>query len=250
MEKFFNINKRGCSIRCKMYYADIKSVTRVVICIHGFAGHKDNKAAARFSEFVLKKHRDIAVISYDAPCHGDDAKKKLVLDDCALYTDIVAEYARKRFDTDELYIYANSFGAYQILKYISERGNPFRKIALRCPAVNMYEILMRIMSPEEIRTLEKNKPILGGFDRKVKMTRQFVEDLKKNDITSRDFGSFADDLKIIQGTKDEVVSYDLVEDFARKNSIRFVSVENADHRFKDPKKMDAAIKETVDFFGF
>ena len=109
---------------------------------------------------------------------------------------------------------------------------------------------MRIMSPEEIRTLEKNKPILGGFDRKVKMTRQFVEDLKKNDITSRDFGSFADDLKIIQGTKDEVVSYDLVEAFARKNSIRFVTVENADHRFKDPKKMDVAIKETVDFFGF
>ena len=78
-EKYFNINTAGNSIRCKLYFADLKAVKRVVLCVHGFTGHKDNKAVERFADYVLKKHRDVAVIIYNAPCHGDDVKKKLTL---------------------------------------------------------------------------------------------------------------------------------------------------------------------------
>ena len=249
-EKYFNINEYGSSIRCKMYLNDIKSVKRAVICGHGFGGHKDNKAAERFADYNLKKHKDTAVITFNAPCHGDDVKKKLTLDDCDTYIKAVTEYSAKQFRTDELYGYATSFGGYLFLRYISDNASPFKKLALRCPAVNMYDVLsQRIMSPAEQKALSRNKPILVGFDRKIKVTQAFLDELKAADITQRDFTKLADDILILHGTKDEVVPFDSSKAFAEKNSIRFIPVENADHRCKNPLTMDAAIKEIEEFFG-
>ena len=251
MEKYFSINEQGCSIRCKMYCDSPKAVKRAVVYGHGFGGCKDNKAAQRFAEYVLKKHKDIAIVTYDAPCHGDDVKKKLVLSDCGVYLGIVTQYTGKLFHTDELYAYTTSFGGYQFLKYISEKGNPFRGIVLRSPAVRMYDVLSgTIMAPEEHKALSRNKPVPVGFDRKIRITQSFLDELEEADITVRDFRPFADRILILHGTKDEVASFDDAEAFAELNGIRFVAVENADHRFMDPKMMDIAVKETAKFFGF
>lgn len=251
MDKYFNINERSNSIKCKLYFADLKKVKRVVICGHGFGGHKDNKAAQRFSEFVLKKHKDIALITFNAPCHGDDVKKKMKLEECGVYIEIVTDYAKRFFKTDELYVYATSFGGYCFLKYIYERGNPYRKIALRCPAVNMYEVLSGcIMSPSQLKAMSRNKPIPVGFDRKIKITGGFLNELKEADISEYDYKDLSDDILIVHGTKDEVVSFDYVKEFADKNSIRFIPVENANHQFKDPNTMNEAIKTIVDYFEF
>ena len=95
----------------------------------------------------------------------------------------------------------------------------------------------------------EGKPILVGFDRKIKVTQAFLDELKAADITQRDFTRLADDILILHGTKDEVVPFDSSKAFAEKNSIRFIPVENADHRFKNPLTMDAAIKEIEEFFG-
>lgn len=247
--KYFHINKAGCSVHCKIYFNDLNTVKRVVVCLHGFSGHMDNKAAERFADYLLKKHKDTAVLIFNAPCHGDDVKKKLILEDCNTYIKLVNEYARSRFDTYELYAYANSFGGYQVLKYISENGTPYRKIALRCPAVNMYDVISeRIMSPEEQKALERNKPISVGFDRKIKITRQFLDELHEADLNERDYSGFANDILILHGTKDEIVSFDFVKAFAEKNGISFIPVENADHRFIDPKKMDIAVKAMEEFY--
>lgn len=249
MEKYFTINESGCSIRCKLYYNDMKNIGRVVVCGHGFGGHKDNKAVEKFSEFVLKKYKDVAVVTYDEPGHGDDARKKLTLKDCETYIGVVTAYAERRFGVDRLYGYANSFGGYQFLKYIKENGSPFYKTALRCPAVNMYKIMTdRITSPDELKALANNRPIDVGFDRLVRITNSFLDELKENDITAYDYTEVSDSILIIQGTKDEIVSYDAVKEFSEKNGIRFVPVEDADHRFIDPKKMDAAIKSIIEFF--
>ena len=123
MEKYFSVNEQGNSIKCKIYCDSPKAVKKAVIYGHGFSGHKDNKAAERFAEYVLKKHRDTAVVTYDAPCHGDDVKKKLSLSDCGAYLGLVTRYVEKQYHTDALYAYATSFGGYQFLKYISENGN-------------------------------------------------------------------------------------------------------------------------------
>ena len=251
MEKYFNINKSGYSISCKIYFADLKTVKKVVIYGHGFSGHKDNNAAEKFAEFVLKKYKDIAVITYNAPCHGDDVRKKLILDDCMKYIGLVTEYAKDRFSPEAIFGYATSFGGYLLLKYIADFANPFKKIALRCPAVNMHDVILdRIITPEELQLLSKDTPVLIGFDRKIKITKSFVDELYANDIAKLDYSPFAESILILHGTADELVPYDGVKAFAEKNGICFIPVEKADHRFKNPVYMDNAIKAIVDFFEF
>ena len=96
--------------------------------------------------------------------------------------------------------------------------------------------------------LARNKPVPVGFDRKIKITSQFLEELKKESIDSLDYHAYADDIFIVHGTKDEIVSFDFVRSFADRNDILFFPVDNADHRFKDPRKMDEAINMILEFF--
>ena len=251
MEKYFNIDEKGCSVRCKLYCTDILRVSGAVVFCHGFAGHKDNRAAQKLAERLQKKHPDIAVLVFNWPCHGDDARGKLTLDDCMLYLDLVIAYVRKRFHTDNLCACATSFGGYLVLKYITEHPNPFRKIALRCPAINMAEVMESgIMSHGQMDELRKGKPILVGFDRKIKITPDFLAELHASDVPERDYTSFSEDIVIAHGTKDEIVPFDVVRDFAERNAIDFLAVPSADHRFTDPQKMDAAIHYFLTHFQF
>ena len=158
MEKLFDINESGYSVRCKLYCSSVDAVKRVVIFGHGFGGHKDNRAAEKFAAKIISKHKDLGVITFNWPCHGDDARKNLLLSECDMYLTYVIEYAKKRFQTEDIYAYATSFGGYLFLKYIAEHGNPFRKIALRCPAIKMYQsITNRIMTKDDRDKILKGK---------------------------------------------------------------------------------------------
>ena len=249
MHKYFEINGPGCNVRCKAYLPDKGAPAKAVLFCTGFAGHKDNNAAARFADKLLSKEKNVAVIVFNWPAHGDDVKKKLVLEDCSLYLDLVVQEIRSRYGVSDLCAYATSFGAYLVLKYISEHDNPFRKIALRCPAVNMYNVLTRtIMRVNEYEKILKGKDAEVGFDRKVTVTPALLEDLKTNDICARDYLEWADDILILHGTKDEVVPIEESREFAENNLIDFIPIEGADHRFQNPACMDLANKYVTDFF--
>ena len=248
MEKYFSINQSGYSIRCKLYCTDMKKIKSVVIFCHGFSGNKDNRMAETVAKRIQKRHPDIALLIFDWPCHGDDAGNKIRLDDCSAYLSNVINYVKARLRTEKIYASATSFGGYLVLKYIAENGNPFVKAAFRCPAVNMYDTLTgNILSEDELETLHKGKPVSVGFERKVKIDHGFLNDLKDHDITLLDYRPYADQLKIIHGTRDEIVSYNAVREFAEKNGITLHTVEGADHRFTNPKKMDEAITEILSF---
>lgn len=250
MEKYFKINSDKLSIQCKIYCDDLKNIESAVIYGHGFSGHKDNRAAEKFAARLLKKNSHNAVITFDWPGHGDDASSKITTERCDKYLRNVIAYVKGRWGTDKLFGYATSFGGYLFLRYIAEYGSPFQKTALRCPAVNMYKILKdTIMSEEEYMSLEKGKNVLIGFDRKVEVTPGFFDELGRYDIEKIDYKQYAENILIIQGTKDQVVSFDSVKAFAEKNLIGFIPVEDADHRFIDPLKMDAAIAEILKAFS-
>ena len=249
-EKHLNLNAEGCSIRCKLYYDDLSQVRTAVLFGHGFGGHKDNRAAERFARRMLEKNKGCVLMSFNWPCHGDDVRKLLRLEDCDRYLRLAVAWLRERFPEAALYAYATSFGGYLFLKYLSEQENPFRRIALRCPAVNMFQVLSGvIMSEEDRKRLARGKPIQAGFDRKVEIDAALLESLRQADIQQRDFLPLAEDILILQGTKDEVVPPAAVEAFADRNLIEYVPVEGADHRFQDPAKMDFAIARILDFFG-
>ena len=251
MHRYFEINGNGHNVRCKLYCQDAKTIDRVVIFGHGFGGHKDNGAAEKFAQRLISKYKKTALITFNWPSHGDDVKKKLNLEDCSAYLQLVTDYVREKYRTEELYSYATSFGGYLTLKYIFEHGNPFRKIALRCPAVNMYEVMTKaIMSSEDLGALQRGKDIPVGFDRKILVGPALLEDLKDRDIQQWDFLDFAEDILILHGTADEIVPFEAARAFAENNLMEFTPIEGADHRFRDEKKMEQAMKCILDFFAF
>ena len=248
---YFEINTKANNIRCKIYYREKGIHEKAVIFCTGFAGHKDNGAAHTFADRVLSKYKGIAVLTFNLPCHGDDVKKKLALEDCMTYLELVVDYIRSELRAGEIYSYATSFGGYLVLKYISEHENPFVKIALRCPAVNMAEVLTNtIMKHDELDAIAKGKPVQVGFDRKIEVTRQFLAELEAADIQKLDYLDDAEDVLILHGTKDEVVPFQAGRAFAENNLIEFIPVENADHRFQNPACMEAATKAILEFFRF
>ena len=250
MHRYFEINDAGHNIRCKLYCNDPKKIRRIVLFCHGFGGHKDNGAAEKFAVRLLSKHNDAAMVTFNWPSHGDDVKKKLNLADCDAYLDRVITYIQQKYQTDALCCYATSFGGYLTLKYICEHGNPFRKVALRCPAVNMYDVITTaIMSEDDLAKLRKGREIPVGFDRKILIGLPFLEELKTHDIAAWDYLDYAEDILILHGTADEIVPFDAVYAFAENNLMEFVPVEGADHRFRDPGRMEQAIKQILAFYA-
>ena len=250
MEKYFSINKNKFSVRCKLYCDDIKNVQTAIIFIHGFCGHKDNGAAEKLAKHVLQKNKGVLVLCFNLPCHGDDARKKLVLDECGEYIKIVISYVKERWNPSKLYANATSFGGYLLLRFIAGEGNPFDKIALRCPAVTMYDVITNtIISEDELQKLKSGKSVSVGFDRKIEITSEFLNELRENDITKNDYKEVADRMLIVHGQADEVVPFSSSKEFAQKNNIAFVPVEGADHRFLDPFKMNFAIMRMIEFLS-
>ncbi len=243
MEKYFDINAHGKSVRCKLYRAERPDGGRVIVYVHGFAGHKDNGSAKKLAGRVTEKYKDVSVLCFDLPCHGEDAGSLLTTAACLGYIRTVCDYALTDLGAGELLCCANSFGGYLAMRYAAEHGSPFKKTALRSPAVDMYSTIIRsIISDEDMKKLSKGKPVSVGFDRKIKIDADFLNDLRANDITRLDLSSLCDDVVIIQGDSDEIVSFDSVRDFAERNYMDFYPIEGADHRFRDPRRMEEALK--------
>lgn len=248
-QTYFNINKEKCSIRCKRYYDDPSSVSDIILSGIGFGGHKDNKATERFARRALEKNKGVAIMTFNWPCHGDDVRKILLLEDCMTYMRLVVSYIHEKFEEANLYAYATSFGAYLFLKFISESKNPFHKMVLRCPAVNMYDVLTsHIMTKDNLNRIRKGKTEQVGFDRKISIRLQFLDDLCKNDIRERDYSRYYDSILILHGTADEIAPFEETQSFAFKNNLTFIPIEDADHRFMDAQKMNFAIEQSLHFF--
>lgn len=246
--KYFEINERGYNVRCKLYYRDTVRADRCVIFCHGFGGHKDNGAAEKFAERMLSRYQNIAMVTFNWPGHGDDETERICLGDCDAYLTLVLSYAREQLGAQDVYGYATSFGGYLMLKYIADHGSPFRKVGMRCPAVNMYEVLTQsIMTEENWVLLKQGEDAAVGFDRKITVSPNFLEELRGCDVQTMDFLPAADDLLILHGTADEIVPFGAGNRFAEKNKIAFVPVDGADHRFQDQDKMDKAIEMILDF---
>ena len=249
-EQNFTVSRNGYNVSCKLYCDEKKPVDTVVLFGHGFGGHKDNKAAERFAQRALDKRRGMATVTFNWPCHGDDVRKKLRLGDCDGYLSAMIEDARDRFHGPRLLGYATSFGGFLFLKYMADHGSPFERVALRSPAVDLYWIQThRIMSPEELERVEKGKEASVGFDWKVDLDKVFLDEIRAVDLVHHDFTAYMDDVLILQGRRDEIVPFDMVQSFADDQLMELVPIDNADHRFQDPRAMDEAIKAILEFFS-
>jgi len=250
MDKHFDINEKGYSVRCRIIASkDAREYKRVVICTHGFGSDKDKGNIIHFAEKETAKYKNDAVIAFDWPCHGQDARKKLVLDECTEYLTFVVNYAKNVLKAQEINIYSVSFGAYLTLRYMAEAGNPFHRVALRCPGIRMYDLMKKNVSEDDLGKLAKGKDVMIGFSRKMKIDQKLLDGLKASDIRKYEYFDWADDMLILHGTKDTTVPIEDSRAFAENNVIEFIPVENADHPFRDPKCMDFAIHTIIEFFA-
>ncbi|MBS5582683.1 MAG: alpha/beta hydrolase [Megasphaera sp.] len=252
MEKKFQINEDGMSIHCKLLTKDSDTHTRtfshIVLVTHGFGSSKDTAGTVHFAEHLTGKYKGYGVIAFDWPCHGEDARKKLTIDECLSYVTHVITYAKKEFQAKTIDMYATSFGAYIILRYILTIGNPFHKIAMRSPGINMYETMSHHIGEEGLRLLKKGKDIQIGFDRKMKIDRSFLQDLKEFNVMDKEYFEYADDMLILHGTNDDMIPISISQEFAENNVIEFIPIEGANHPFQNPNHMALAIHHIIEFF--
>lgn len=249
-QKYINFQREKTNIRCKLYMQNDSHIESIVIYGHGFAGHKDNKSAERLADKLISKNKGFALLTFDLPCHGEDVKKKLYLSDCIYYLDVVINDCKEVLGAKTLYANAISFGCFIILKYISDNGNPFEKIVLRSPAINMFNVVNTTMVTEDMHDkLAKGKEVQIGFDRKISITQQFLDDLKSVNLFENDYIDYADNILLMHGTKDEITPFEDTRIFSENNVIEFIPVENADHRYTDLKKTEFVNAKAIEFYG-
>lgn len=248
--KYLDINGSGLSVRCKLYAADAsRTFQSVAVATYGFGGDKDNHPVEKFAEHLTSKYHGYAVLVFDWPAHGADGRKRLSAPESMTYLGIAADYARSELGAQHLFHYSTSYGGYIALRYLAEVGDPFEAVALRCPAIDLYHVMLRMFDQAELDKMARGKKVLKGYGRKAELDQEFLDDLRVHDVRSYEYFDHADSILLLHGTRDEQVPIEDTRAFADDNVIELVEVERADHAFSNPDSMDFAIGEAVKFFA-
>ena len=214
----------------------------ILLCLHGFGGDKESSVIA-----ALRRELDtngIGVAAFDWPAHGANHLKDTYfeVDYCLAYLGSVVKKIKSKWDKP-ISCFATSFGGYMAALYIQEK-NPFRKIILRSPAINMDKVFRKLISAEDFAKLKSGHMLELGYERKIGIGYCFYAGLIKHRISSlQDTSS----IMIIQGDKDDVVDLNDTKGFADLNNLKLVIFEGADHRYKNPGELDRIVDVTRRF---
>ena len=241
MEKYFQLNENSLCVNCKLYAAS-QTIKRIILFGHGFSGNKDNRTARVLYDTISRFDETSAMLTLDFPAHGDDTSEALTVERCLQYISTALNFIRAELKPNGIYGGGVSFGGYLMLRYIAEHGNPFQKLVLRSPAVNMYHVLTKqLMSSEEVSRCLAGGVVMVGSSNKVAVKRELIASLAKSDILEYSFKPFASDIFIVHGADDAIVCFENVKQFAEINGISYTAVEAAGHHFSDPEKLNKAI---------
>lgn len=221
-----------------------------VIISHGFGSSKESPTAAAVSK-ALGEH-GMGAVQFDFPAHGESPVngEHLRMETCLNDLAAVEAYARARMPGAEIAYFSSSFGAYVNLIYLSTRKHAGEKSFLRCAAVDMPGIIRRGTTREQYEALDQNGFVMmdEGYNRPLKLTRGFYDDLAACDVF-RLYRPGTAELMMIHGTEDETASIGDARRFAKKSGAAFIQVEGADHRFLIPGGMNRVVDAAVRFFS-
>ena len=244
MNKCIELNNK---IKVKMFIPDEEPKTEMFIIAHGFGSAKDGRS----TEIIARKlnENNFIAVSFDFPGHGESIEpiQKLTVDNCISYINDVYDYVKKEFPRHEVSILSTSFGAYiTINKLIKEETNQFKNIVLRCPAIDMKNILINVLIKGDIEKFQKEGKIKAGFEGKQELTYSFYEDLCKHDILST--YNKKEKILILQGVEDDVAPIQDTYQFIKKDSenIKLIPLEGVKHKMTDEELemlVDIILKE-------
>lgn len=207
MEK---INAKIENIYCS-FFKPQNEIKKVLIAIHGFAGDKESSTIEKIAISLTKK--DILVIAFDLPGHGEDYEK-LDLKECYDYIDRVIKYTISSYNRD-ISFFATSFGGYLLLNYLNNTKIKFNQIILRAPAIYMGQIFSNKILKEHGYTVK---------DKILNVNNEYT-------------------YNIIEGKKDDIANYKENEKFFKNNikNYNLFYIENADHRFKNQGEVETIV---------
>ena len=238
-------------IPAKIYEAG--NAKRAVLALHGFGGSKESIAIKQLAARLCG--RGFAVVATDWRGHGERVREfpQLSVEGC-IEDMKAAEGWISANVSDELSVFATSFGGYIALLRAEEGGAPFRRLALRVPAVNMADSLVscaRVTAREgadNAAVLDRAKK--EGFFRvrtseEFRVPFSFYERLTENSAV-RSFSSLAClPTAVVYAENDELVRREDTERFLALNpAVRAKVIPACGHRMAESAEK---LAEALDF---
>ena len=132
--EYINLKDNDIEIPVKIFLPK-NTVKKIIIACHGFGGDKESSTIKDLAEEMILKN--IAVVSFDFPAHGESKLdgKELTIENCINNINTLYRYSKK-FNAP-ISLFATSFGAYINLINIARNNNEFQEIVLRSPAIEI-----------------------------------------------------------------------------------------------------------------
>ena len=251
MEKYFSIPQDGFELPMKVTEPDFGSISRCILGVHGFCGHKGSEVLQSISEEMGLF--GAVTVCFDLPCHGENpmTEKDLSLNNCEMALLTAAQWARDTYPDVPMCLFATGFGAFITVLCLDGLhtilGDDLR-LVMQTPDFRMADSLLSMKNLTEEAYLRQGRVLVGRIsDRKVEVGFRFYEQLKMA-TTYADFGM---PMLLIHGECDEVVKLEDVKHFRRLNEqAKLVIIPGADHQFRGEGQWDMVVDLTRDWFEF
>lgn len=219
---------------------------KVVLMAHGFGSEKRGHTPLFMTKGL--KQAGFGVYGFDFPAHGDSLLNgdQLTMENCVESYAAAEARARELAPDAELFYFGSSFGAYTTILYLATRPHQGRKAYLRSAAIDMPQLIWKIA--EEKAVFQRDGYCnLTEYNRPLKLTRAFCEDLNRHDVFALYQTGMAQ-LRMIHGERDSTASPEAARKFAREKGAELIMVPGAEHRLMEPGNPERALQAAIDFF--
>ncbi len=203
-----------------------KDMKNIIIYCHNLGS--DGTWALRFYKDLYKQQ--IGIIAPDFPGHGLDQTdfKKFNLNSCLIYLDNVIKYVKRIYPGVKINLLGSSFGSYIILNRLIRNIEHFNTVLLMCPDIDLETIFkeQHHLTVEYYQNHEYK--FLYG---KVKLYYNAYLDFISHNVLNNDKITRNNNIYVVYGTDDKVISSDLMESFCHNLNIPLTKIKGAPHEF-------------------
>lgn len=221
-----------------------------VIAMHGFGGDRTSRCIAKLQ--VCMQRHNVNLITFDWPAHGESETdgQSLRIENCLNDLKTVCDYVKEQDPEGSILAFATSFGAYITLLFQSMYPEILKGMILRAPAIRMDRILTEnILDRATLSELQESGICSFGFERQMLLHREFLEDLKTNDLMQIYKSTTVRNIEIIQGDEDVTAPVEDTLEFCKMTQAKMHLIRGANHRFDKKGQVDEVIDIAEDIIG-
>lgn len=220
---------------------------QVVLMAHGFGSEKRGHTPLFMTEGL--KRAGFGVYGFDFPAHGESSLTgdQLNMQNCVDSYAAAENRVRELVPKAEIFYFGSSFGAYTTLLYLATRPHQGNKAFLRSAAIDMPNLIWRVATEEGESFRQNGYANLTYYNRPLKLTRAFCEDVNRYDVFDL-YRKGTAQLFMIHGASDHTASPEAAQRFAEEKGAELVMVPGAEHRLMEPGNPERALQLAIAFF--